>query len=101
MPKVAGSNPVEVLEPLTILSVRGSWKEGGAVTQTKTSSFSIRVLAQRYGVSPESIRNWEREGRMPPARRTPGGHRRYGPEHQAALDALIVPCADDQTDGKD
>ena len=57
-------------------------------------NFGIGVLARRYGVSAESIRNWERQGLIPPARRTPGGHRRYGPEHQRALDAVIVPQAE-------
>ncbi len=60
---------------------------------TNRQNFGIGVLARRYGVSAESIRNWERQGLIPPARRTPGGHRRYGLEHQRALDAVIVPQA--------
>lgn len=55
-------------------------------------SFRIGVLAARYGVSAEALRQWERRGLMPPARRSPGGHRLYGPEHVRALDAVIVPC---------
>lgn len=62
------------------------------VIQTR-SNFRIGDLASRYGVSAESIRNWERRGLIPPAVRTPGGHRRYTIEHRAALDAIIVPCA--------
>lgn len=54
------------------------------------ASFPIGDLAMRYGVSAQSIRNWERQGLIPPAHRTAGGHRRYGPEHRRALDALLV-----------
>lgn len=49
----------------------------------------IGDLVLRYGVAPQSLRNWEQQGLVPPARRTPGGHRRYGPEHVAALDRLL------------
>ncbi len=49
----------------------------------------IGDLVSRYGVAPQSLRNWEQQGLIPPARRTPGGHRRYGPEHVVALDRLL------------
>ena len=49
----------------------------------------IGDLVSRYGVAPQSLRNWEQQGLIPPARRTPGGHRRYGAEHVAALDRLL------------
>ena len=39
---------------------------------------TIGPLAARFGVSPETLRVWEQKGLMPPSRRTPGGHRRYG-----------------------
>ena len=61
---------------------------GSASTDTSTL-FPIAVLVERYGASAESFRNWERQGLIPPARRTPGGHRRYGPEHLIALDKLF------------
>lgn len=51
--------------------------------------FSIGVLTERYGAAAESFRNWERAGLIPPARRTPGGHRRYSVEHIEALDRLF------------
>ena len=51
----------------------------------------IGALAERYGVSAESLRVWERQGLIPPARRTPGGHRRYGREHVEALDKMLPP----------
>jgi DNA-binding transcriptional MerR regulator len=53
------------------------------------NTFTIRTLVERYGVSAESFRNWERQGLIPPARRTPGGHRRFGPEHIEALERLF------------
>lgn len=37
---------------------------------------SIRKAAQELGVSPETLRRWEAEGKIP-VERTPGGHRRY------------------------
>lgn len=54
---------------------------------------TIGALVERYGVAAQSLRNWERAGLIPPARRTPGGHRRYGAEHVAALDQLFDPLA--------
>ena len=50
---------------------------------------SIGKLADRYGVSPESLRVWERMGLIPASHRTAGGHRRYGPEHIRSLDRLM------------
>ena len=56
-------------------------------------TFSIGKLSQQFGVSTESIRNWE--SLLPPPRRTPGGHRRYGMEHVNALAAILkVPVPD-------
>jgi DNA-binding transcriptional MerR regulator len=52
--------------------------------------FSIGVLVDRYGVSAESLRNWERAGLFPPAARTPGGHRRYTLDHIRAIDRIIT-----------
>lgn len=52
---------------------------------------TIGQVAERYGVCAESLRVWERQGLIPRADRTPGGHRRYGPHHLAALDRLM--CA--------
>ena len=52
---------------------------------------TIGSLATRFGVSCESLRNWERQGLIPPSRRTPGGHRRYDLSHVEALSDLIGP----------
>ena len=59
---------------------------------TQDEILRIGPLADRFGVSPESLRVWERQGLIPHARRTPGGHRRYGVEHVRALEHLLV-CA--------
>lgn len=50
---------------------------------------TIGDLAQRYGVSAESLRVWERQGLIPRAHRTPGGHRRYTRAHVRALEQLF------------
>ncbi len=55
---------------------------------------TIGSLATRFGVSCESLRNWERQGLIPPSRRTPGGHRRYSEDHVFALAELIGPPRD-------
>ena len=56
----------------------------------ETPILRIGPLADRFGVSPESLRVWERQGLIPEAHRTPGGHRRYGQEHVEALVKLIM-----------
>jgi predicted site-specific integrase-resolvase len=38
---------------------------------------SIQETADFLGVSPQTLRRWEREGRLLPDERTPGGRRRY------------------------
>jgi DNA-binding transcriptional MerR regulator len=42
-------------------------------------------LAREVGVSPQMVRNYERLGFLPPARRTTSGRRAYGPDALAAL----------------
>src|SRR5215469_1015266 len=44
-------------------------------------------LARAVGVSPQTIRGYERVGFLPPAERTPTGQRRYGPHHAQAIQA--------------
>jgi DNA-binding transcriptional MerR regulator len=47
---------------------------------------TVSQLAARAGVRPDTIRYYERSGLLPPARRTDGDHRRYGP---ADVDRLL------------
>jgi DNA-binding transcriptional MerR regulator len=44
-------------------------------------------LARAVGVSPQTIRVYERVGFLPPAERTPTGQRRFGPRHMQAVQA--------------
>ncbi len=46
----------------------------------------IGELAKTAGVTPDTIRYYEREGLLPPPERTPSGYRDYGP---AALEDLL------------
>ncbi len=47
-------------------------------------------LAREHGLSTQAVRNHERDGLLPPAVRTPGGHRTYTPVHAAALRAHLA-----------
>jgi DNA-binding transcriptional MerR regulator len=55
----------------------------------KICKLRIGPVADWFGVSAESLRVWERQGLIPPAHRTPGGHRRYGKPHLRALVRLF------------
>jgi DNA-binding transcriptional MerR regulator len=46
-------------------------------------------LAREHGISTQAVRNYERDGFLPPASRTPSGYRLYTPIHAAALRAFI------------
>ncbi|MFF9143871.1 MerR family DNA-binding transcriptional regulator [Streptomyces sp. NPDC014861] len=47
-------------------------------------------LAQEHGISPQTVRNYERDGFLPPAERTATGYRRYTDRHAAALRAYLA-----------
>lgn len=67
-----------------------------APTHARTT---IGPLAARFGVSPETLRVWEQKGLLPPARRTPGGHSRYGHEHVVTLGQILGPEASTRPHG--
>ncbi|WP_344616409.1 MerR family transcriptional regulator [Dactylosporangium salmoneum] len=47
-------------------------------------------LAREHGISPQTVRNYERDGVIPPAERTVSGYRRYTAVHAAALRAYLA-----------
>jgi DNA-binding transcriptional MerR regulator len=47
-------------------------------------------LAREHGISTQAVRNYEREGFIPPAERTPSGYRIYTEVHAAALRAYLA-----------
>ncbi len=47
-------------------------------------------LAREHGLSAQAVRNYERDGCLPPAERTPGGYRIYTEVHAAALRAFLA-----------
>jgi DNA-binding transcriptional MerR regulator len=56
-------------------------------------------LARTHGLSTQAIRNYEADGILPPAERTPHGYRSYTPRHAQALRAFLalVPAHDHPT----
>ncbi|MFF3225550.1 MerR family transcriptional regulator [Nocardia suismassiliense] len=58
-------------------------------------------IARRVGYSVQQVRNLEREGVLPPAARTPGGHRVYGEVHlRSALAYRALAAATGPTEAK-
>lgn len=47
-------------------------------------------LAREHGISTQAVRNYERDGFIPLARRTPSGYRTYGEVHATALRAYLA-----------
>ncbi|WP_412538920.1 TioE family transcriptional regulator [Longispora sp. K20-0274] len=47
-------------------------------------------LAREHGLSTQAVRNYERDGFLPPAERTPSGYRVYTEVHAAALRAYLA-----------
>ncbi|MFF8833164.1 TioE family transcriptional regulator [Streptomyces sp. NPDC015131] len=47
-------------------------------------------LAREHGISTQAVRNYERDGCIPPAERTPSGYRVYTEAHAAALRAFLA-----------
>ncbi|AQA24829.1 merR HTH regulatory family protein [Rhodococcus sp. MTM3W5.2] len=47
-------------------------------------------LAREHGISTQAVRNYERDGFIPPADRTPSGYRVYTEIHAAALRAYLA-----------
>src|SRR5688500_1545106 len=64
--------------------MRTARSAAGLATRTAVRVYSRRVrigaVAERAGVSVETLRYYERRGLLPEPARTPGGHRDYGEE---------------------
>jgi DNA-binding transcriptional MerR regulator len=50
-------------------------------------------LAREHGISTQAVRNYERDGFIPPAERTHSGYRIYTEVHEAALRAYLAQIA--------
>ena len=53
-------------------------------------TFRPSDLAREHGISAQAVRNYERDGFVPPAERTPSGYRIYTEVHAAALRAYLA-----------
>jgi DNA-binding transcriptional MerR regulator len=63
------------------------------VTLTKPSNAGVYRpvdLARAHGLSAQAVRNYERDGVLPPAWRTPNGYRRFTEVHAKALSAYLA-----------
>ncbi|MFF3856981.1 MerR family transcriptional regulator [Micromonospora sp. NPDC002575] len=56
----------------------------------RRSSYRPADLAREHGISTQTVRNYERDGVLPPARRTPSGYRAYTATHVRALRAYLA-----------
>jgi DNA-binding transcriptional MerR regulator len=54
------------------------------------SSYRPVDLAREHGISTQAVRNYERDGLLPPAQRTPSGYRTYSAVHVYALRAYVA-----------
>lgn len=54
-----------------------------------TDTLSIGDVATRTGLSPDTLRYYEREGLLGPVARDPAGRRRYDPDSLHLLDVLL------------
>ncbi|WP_328603583.1 TioE family transcriptional regulator [Amycolatopsis sp. NBC_00345] len=65
-------------------------------------TFKPAGLAREHGISAQAVRNYERDGFLPPAQRTPSGYRIYTEVHAAALRAYLalIPAYGHSTAGR-
>lgn len=58
--------------------------------QTGVRTYRPVDLAREHGLTAQAVRNYEHRGVLPPAARTPGGHRVYTDRHACALRAFLA-----------
>ena len=51
--------------------------------------YTVKELADLAGVTPRTLRWYDREGLLHPARLTPAGYRLYGPEEVDRLQQVL------------
>ncbi|USB33507.1 MerR family transcriptional regulator [Paenibacillus sp. YPG26] len=56
-------------------------------------SFRSKELAEKYGLSASTLRNYEAKGLLPPAERSAGGYRIYTERHEAYLACIHAMAA--------
>jgi DNA-binding transcriptional MerR regulator len=70
-----------------------TYERWSAVTATKPSNPGVHRpvdLARQHGLSAQAVRNYERDGVLPPAQRSPTGYRRFTDVHAKALSAYLA-----------
>lgn len=77
--KVREQNPTPLdQEALELRELIADCGDLSSVTEdAKNDLISIDEASVYLGVTKQTLRNWEKQGRMVPASRTEGGHRRY------------------------
>jgi DNA-binding transcriptional MerR regulator len=59
------------------------------MAENESLDYTIGQLAKLVKCSASSLRNWEKEGKIPQAKRTLGGHRRYTDTHVEAIASVM------------
>jgi DNA-binding transcriptional MerR regulator len=58
--------------------------------ENKSKLWTVHVVASWYGISGQSLREWEKSGSLKiKVSRTPGGHRRYSIENVREISTLL------------
>lgn len=63
---------------------------GEGVLKSQTAVHRPADLARAHGLSAQAVRNYERDGFLPPARRSAAGYRLYTDRHVRALSAFVA-----------
>lgn len=71
----------------------------GRVSTVDEAGFSVSAVARRLGISPSTLRTWDRRYGLTPSLRTAGAHRRYTVEDVALLEAMRGHMAAGMTPG--
>lgn len=61
-----------------------------AARTSNPGSYRPADLARAHGLSTQAVRNYERDGVLPPAERSASGHRRFSEVHARALNAYLA-----------